>query len=75
VDSGATSHMSNQRELFDTFLNPGPTKFVEVANRAKAPVEGTGRIKLTTMNQAGQEVQLTLENVLFVPTLGEIYCP
>jgi hypothetical protein len=64
LDSGATQHMCNNKDIFDN-LNPYHTT-ITTANNTKMTATGRGDVKLSTMNGTS----LTLLNVLYVPDLA-----
>lgn len=63
IDSGATRHMTPQRELFTNMSRYNGV--VEFGNRGELPVEGKGDIQV----RIGRHVQ-TLKDVLYVPGIG-----
>lgn len=66
-DSGATRHMSNQKDLF-TFIDFSRTGDVTVANGETTRYHGVGNINLKV--KSGQDVlNLELKEVLYVPLL------
>ncbi len=63
IDSGATRHMTPQRELF---INMTPYNgVVEFCNRGQLPVRGRGDIRI----RLGSSIQ-TMKDVLYVPDIG-----
>ena len=70
VDSGATAHMCKTQESFKDLSTSHPNSYIEVANGTTAKVEGIGSVRLSTSSSTGKKINITLENVLFVPTLG-----
>jgi transposase InsO family protein len=70
IDSGATSHMSNDESFFKT-LEKRKMRDVTVANGQSAKVLGIGTGELHCLNGKNEAVQVCLENVLYVPDLTE----
>jgi transposase InsO family protein len=70
IDSGATSHMSNDESFFKT-LEKRKMRDVTVANGESAKVLGIGRGELHCLNGKDEAVKVCLENVLYVPDLTE----
>jgi N-acetyl-beta-hexosaminidase len=70
VDSGATAHMCKNQELF-TEINNSETKYVQVANKQRIKVEGSGKIRMEVRDWKNNKVQIQLENVLYVPELAK----
>jgi hypothetical protein len=68
IDSGATSHMCCEREFFEKMENSN-CSVVILANGKESKVQGIGSGKLKVMNQNGEKVEITLNDVLFVPEL------
>ena len=68
IDSGASSHMSYKRELFDN-LEPIQNQFVSVADGGKAAIEGKGSIFTWTTDSKGKPIRLELTNTLYIPAL------
>ena len=69
MDSGASSHMCNKKELFDDLKPSEGRDEISVANGEKAAVEGRGNIDTWTLDNKGNRINLHLTNVLFIPTL------
>ena len=69
IDSGATSHMSNDIELFSTYKALSPGKTVKIGDGNCIPVDGVGSIKMTMRLKDGKLNEVTLPRVLHVPTL------
>lgn len=67
IDSGATSHMTNNREFFDETFKDIEDKVV-VANGKEANVSGIGSGKIICCN-GNTKRTITLKNVLYVPGL------
>jgi transposase InsO family protein len=70
IDSGATSHMSNDESFFKT-LEKRKMRDVTVANGESAKVLGIGRGELHCLNGKDEAVKVCLEDVLYVPDLTE----
>jgi len=70
LDSGCTTHMCNNRDLFHTFSDNATIRFIQVANGTKIPVTGMGSIIINTVNTNKQMVELMLHTVLCVPALS-----
>ncbi|XP_055309226.1 uncharacterized protein LOC129573074 [Sitodiplosis mosellana] len=69
MDSGATSHFSNEKSLFET-LKP-MNDFVTVANGYKVKVLGIGTCRIHLKNEKGEVTTALLTNVLYAPDLNE----
>jgi hypothetical protein len=63
IDSGATSHMCNNKDMFRDMTRQSNS--VTVANSEKVPSEGKGTVSLHVSNNIH-----TISNVLFVPKLA-----
>lgn len=70
ADSGATRHMTDQRNILWNFKPDDSTpRYVTGIGNTQLLTEGQGDVKATTMIN-GAEVPITIKNVLFVPKLG-----
>jgi hypothetical protein len=69
VDSGATSHMTWNRDLFTTFLVIEPPIQVTIANGTSIPCRGVGSVELRQENPLVPDV-ITLKNVRYMPDLN-----
>ena len=69
VDSGATSHMTWNRDLFTTFLEIETPTQVTIANGTSIPCRGVGSIELRQDNPLVPDV-ITLQNVRYMPDLN-----
>ena len=70
ADSGATRHMTDQRNILWNFKPDDSTpRYVTGIGNTQLLTEGQGDVKATTMIN-GTEVPITIKNVLFVPKLG-----
>ncbi|XP_071054040.1 uncharacterized protein [Onthophagus taurus] len=65
-DSGSTSHMSGEKEIFEKIHKT--SKELKLANNQKTSVEGIGKIKINLKNNFSID-QVRLENTLYVPSL------
>jgi hypothetical protein len=65
ADSATTSHVTNMRDAFATFQPL--VKPISGVGNTKTQAEGRGTVKLTTRVD-GKEFQLTLEDVLYIPS-------
>lgn len=68
LDSGATSHITNERQLLSHFISLD-NKYVQVANGFKLKVHGNGTVKIQLKNQKGKTFNAKFTNVLYVPDL------
>ncbi|CCO34576.1 Retrovirus-related Pol polyprotein from transposon TNT 1-94 Includes: RecName: Full=Protease [Rhizoctonia solani AG-1 IB] len=66
MDSGASAHMTQCLENFETYRAYNPPIAVEIANNSRIEVLGSGRVRIDL--QTGH--QAVLSNVLHVPALG-----
>jgi hypothetical protein len=69
IDSGASQHMSNQREWFTTYTSMEPTK-VYLGNNETVDAIGRGEI-IMNMKTNNKPVEATLTEVLHVPQLAK----
>lgn len=71
VDSGASSHMCANRNFFVSLSEPraGTPKSVTVADGKQAVVKGVGSCMICCYGEDGDEREITLSEVLFVPEL------
>lgn len=67
VDSGATAHVSNNKQLFDSFTQTKGT--VSMANNHNETVEGRGNINIDLVNTKGEKARVTLLDVLYAPNI------
>jgi len=67
IDSGATSHMTNNREFFDKTFTSVEDK-VTVANGKEAKITGIGSGRIKCYNENATKT-ITLKNVLYIPSL------
>ena len=65
ADSATTTHVTNMRDAFTAFQPL--VKPISGVGNAKTQAEGKGTVKLTTWVN-GKEFQLTLEDVLYIPS-------
>lgn len=71
ADSGATDHMSFQRECFKNFVPfVKDTCQVRIGDGRRLPVRGTGDIEVQVINSEQPGPVHTIKDVLFVPDLG-----
>ena len=71
VDTGATTHIVNDKNLFTSFDKTfDPQKhFLELANGERGNVaEGKGDVKIKTLTKGGKMVEITLHDTLYCPT-------
>lgn len=66
VDNGATSHITNRRDLFTTFEHFDDTHTVTTANGNVMRAKGKGSIVIEAIVQ-GKVSPITLEDVWYVP--------
>lgn len=69
IDSGSTSHVSSERDLFVKF-NAHHNETIFVANGERVPAEGIGTVALNVLNRNGRQVTIWIQNVLFVPSMS-----
>ena len=62
IDTGATSHMTCDRNMFTQFSSNSSVPVIINANGASSPVMGSGTIYISPL--------LSISNVLFVPSLN-----
>jgi len=66
ADSATTAHVTNQREVFETY-HPATEATVAGVGNSKIKIEGRGTIQLESQCN-GQTFILKLEDVLYIPT-------
>lgn len=69
VDSGASSHLTSNKDLMIDTCYSGFTKEIMVANQSKIPVLCCGNVNITTSTEEC-DFNITVENVLCVPELS-----
>jgi hypothetical protein len=69
VDSGATSHMTWNLDLFTTFLEMNPPIQVTIANGTTIPCYGVGTVELHQDNPQLPDA-ITLQNARYMPDLN-----
>ncbi|KXJ74708.1 hypothetical protein RP20_CCG013114 [Aedes albopictus] len=69
VDSGASRHMTNQKSLYTSFVENG-TPNVVLANGTTVKSLGSGDCRLSGVSGCGGVTEITLTDVLYVPTLN-----
>ena len=69
ADSAATSHMTGQRDLFET-IRPMHV-LIRVANGGSMTAEGEGTVKLYLQGEGRETSTVSLSHVLFVPECEE----
>ncbi|KAK2578197.1 hypothetical protein KPH14_011654 [Odynerus spinipes] len=70
IDSGATSHMTNYKNFFDKLEYRNLQK-VTVANGKNAEIVGIGSGRLSFIDENNSEVDIMLNDVLYVPELTD----
>lgn len=68
IDSGATSHVTNNKHLFNTF-DATANSTVKVANNSIEKVKGKGMCKVNLVNENGQTSTAKLGDVLYAPNI------
>ena len=68
LDSGATSHMCNDRAKFTEFNVCD--KSIVVADGRELIVSGIGKVSLKTVNEKGELINISLTKVLYVPGIA-----
>lgn len=69
IDSGATSHMSGNSELFENLSNYEGTGFITVANGTELRIIGIGTVIIKITNSYGEVMNIPIVNVLYIPGL------
>ena len=67
IDSGATSHMIRDRNLFNTFETKA-NRVCLSANSSSAKIEGTGSVAVSFINSNGNKNNVILNNCLYLPS-------
>lgn len=68
IDSGATSHVTNNKQLFNTF-DSSAKGIVKVANNTIEKVNGKGTCNVNLVNENGQISTAKLADVLYAPNI------
>lgn len=68
IDSGATSHMSHNRDGFKNFKSY--TDEVDTAGAEKIKVTGVGSVNLNIYDENGDPSNINVDDVLYVPNLA-----
>jgi hypothetical protein len=66
VDSGATSHISHDERCFANY-NVVSNETIRAANGAEMVIAGTGDVEFYVRTAAGEDMKITLRQVLHVP--------
>jgi len=69
LDTGATEHMSNERESFSEYEKSKPTRPVQVGSNQIIHGIGVGTVKVVSHISGGRTPVLELKDVLYVPNL------
>lgn len=69
LDSGATSHVTGNKELFNE-ISPIKNKKVKVANGVKVDIIGIGTRNIQFRNEKGEENTIKLADMLYVPEIN-----
>ena len=70
VDSGATSHMCNNRSMFTELSQPGPSDKVTLGDGSALDVTGVGTVVMDMLLNDGSRRGCALMKVLYVPELA-----
>lgn len=71
ADSGATQHMTDQREWLTNFINvPDGSWAVKGIGSSSYPVRGSGDVQIWITTTDGVKKPATIKGVLYVPGLG-----
>ena len=70
VDSGATSHMCNDRDLFTELYQLGPSEKVTLGDGNSLDVAGEGTVYMDMVLSDGGRRRCALKKVLYVPKLA-----
>ncbi|QRV85528.1 Copia-like polyprotein/retrotransposon [Ceratobasidium sp. AG-Ba] len=70
LDSGASRHMTPQREWFSTYRNLVPPIPIRVGDGSKIDAIGIGRIHVTMRNRKGRNTDSFIDAALHVPDLN-----
>lgn len=68
VDSGASVHMCNDKRHFESFDDSDACDVI-LADGKSVKSAGSGRVKMLGVNGCGGTIDVTLEKVLYVPSL------
>uniref|UniRef100_A0AAG5DG86 Retrovirus-related Pol polyprotein from transposon TNT 1-94 n=1 Tax=Anopheles atroparvus TaxID=41427 RepID=A0AAG5DG86_ANOAO len=69
IDSGASSHMTSDRDFFETIKNH-KNMFVTLADGGKVEIQGIGNGKIVCLNHQGDQTVIDMNDVLYVPKLA-----
>ena len=71
VDSGCTSHVTNDRSILTDFVPESGSRAMRSANGTPCPIAGSGTVHATCMTGANRRpARVILHNVLFVPSFS-----
>lgn len=68
IDSGATSHMVSDKNLFAT-CDKGDFGKITVANGERVKIEGKGTVRISLQVDGDEMLEVILDDVLYVPSL------
>lgn len=68
LDSGATKHMSGDREVFFEFEECPIQDYIEVANNERLPITGSGKVRLWANKT---RLNLEINDVVYAPKLAK----
>ncbi|CCO30981.1 hypothetical protein RSOLAG1IB_12702 [Rhizoctonia solani AG-1 IB] len=69
LDSGASRHMTPNRQWFATYCPLASPVSVRIGNGKQIPAAGIGRIFVTLRNRQGKDTEAVIKEVLHVPDL------
>ena len=69
LDSGATSHMTGERDDFSTFEDKPRPGAVSLADKSEIASAGRGDIRANIFSGSDKKIPILLKNVLYVPGL------
>ena len=68
LDSGASNHMTGVREKFTELRALDTTRDVKIGDGGLMRATGIGTVKFQLYDEHEREVEVTLSNVLYVPS-------
>jgi len=69
MDSGASNHMTGDKSLFTTLESTNQIDPIQIANGKTVQVKGEGTVTLQVRDIDGDDLTITMENVLYIPDL------
>jgi len=71
IDSGASHHICNNKDMFEDFKPKNGTEMMTVANGYKCKILGEGNIKESIIQSNGKLRTIKIDNVLYIPDMNK----